>query len=57
MGASRAACDAGWIDHSYQVGLTGRTIAPNVLHHRRDIGREPAHGGVLGSEAHRRYKQ
>ena len=30
MGASRAACDAGWIDHSYQVGLTGRTIAPNV---------------------------
>ena len=30
MGASRAACDAGWLDHSYQVGLTGRTIAPNV---------------------------
>ena len=30
MGASRAACDAGWIDHSYQVGLTGRTITPNV---------------------------
>ena len=30
MGASRAACDAGWIDHSYQVGLTGRSIAPNV---------------------------
>jgi electron transfer flavoprotein alpha subunit len=30
VGASRAACDAGWIDHSYQVGLTGKTITPNV---------------------------
>lgn len=30
MGASRAACDAGWLDHSYQIGLTGRTIAPSV---------------------------
>lgn len=30
MGASRAACDAGWIDHSHQVGLTGRTITPTV---------------------------
>ncbi len=30
LGASRAACDAGWIDHSHQVGLTGKSINPNT---------------------------
>jgi electron transfer flavoprotein alpha subunit len=30
VGASRAACDAGWIPASHQVGLTGRTVTPEV---------------------------
>ena len=30
VGASRAACDAGWVDYGHQIGLTGKTITPNV---------------------------
>ena len=30
VAASRAVCDAGWLDHSYQVGLTGKTITPDL---------------------------
>jgi electron transfer flavoprotein alpha subunit len=30
VGASRVACDLGWCPPSYQIGLTGRTVAPQL---------------------------
>jgi electron transfer flavoprotein alpha subunit len=30
VGASRAACDAGWVPYPYQIGLTGKTIGAEL---------------------------
>ncbi|MDZ4165008.1 MAG: electron transfer flavoprotein subunit alpha/FixB family protein [Smithellaceae bacterium] len=30
LGASRALCDLGWLDHKHQVGITGKTVAPKM---------------------------
>ena len=30
IGASRPVVDAGWLDHSYQIGSSGQTVSPKL---------------------------
>jgi electron transfer flavoprotein alpha subunit len=30
VGASRVPCDLGWCPHSWQIGLTGKTVTPDL---------------------------
>lgn len=50
VGATRVACDEGWIDRSAQIGQTGETIAPNLYIGVGVSGAVHHTSGMLASE-------